>query len=569
VASISTAPTLYARASSDSGLPISWRPRNLSPIDNQTRQARGCVEVKQLESLLTSTHVQSRFVKAPIKKTSATLFTSLSPKEGSGFGNLLSSTRNYNMDERGPIMSLQSAGASMYSPKRRMDYAGDFLSLHFPSDDFWQTPKQEPVDPNNAGMDYTSIPPRFEPTEGDLPYGYTDNEIPNMQSSSALQPASNGLGLSYSPMNGYGRAMNDVLSANQAFPPPLDTNETLDSVDFDYSTEQQLQDVANAGQLGFQNAQESSADDFSLVYNPGVDYASMQAISSPPAIYVRTEYNDACDVAPITAPYATSVQMSETTCQTSTVTWNQTFGEDLGNPVLANSNIDSVSPLSGQPFSMQPSTPWNLSTGGLHAHNPASFDNLIPAAGSPFENSPLSSMNVTPLVPQLIWDEGYSTDFIGADDELVLQNEFVHQASPSQDITTSATTAAQLLTDGKTGQSKVHYKSLVSVMQVEIKRESESESLPEDYQPRMDELVGNFDSNPNAASRKRKRSKFTTENAEKVRGVRKNGACVACHQRKTPVITLYVLWSKYTDFQSALWTRCASIVLKLQKVVFL
>jgi hypothetical protein len=431
-------------------------------------------------------------------------------------------------------MSLQSAGANMYSPKRRSDYAGDFLSL-FPSDDFWQTPKQEPVETSNTGLDY--IPPKFRSAENNIPYGYMNNEMPNMQNSSAVQPASNGLSLSYSPMEGYGRSMNDVLSADQAFPPPVVTNETLDSVDFDYNTEQQLQDVAITDELGFQNAQENTVGDFALAYGvSGVDYTSMQAISSPPAIYVRPEYNDGCEIDSTTVSYTTSMQIPQSACQPSTVSWNQNIGDDMSHRALANSNIDSVSPVSGQPFSMQPSTPWNLATGGLLAHNPASYDNTIPSAGSPFENSPLSSLNVTPLVPQLIWDEGYSTNYVDAEDELAVQNEFVHQTSPAQDITTSATTATQLLTDGITGQSKVQYQTLVSVIQVEVKKEPESESPPEDYQPRMDELVGNFDSNPTAALRKRKRSKFTTEDAEKVREVRKNGACVACRQRKVPVL---------------------------------
>ncbi|KAG9233710.1 hypothetical protein BJ875DRAFT_378057 [Amylocarpus encephaloides] len=52
--------------------------------------------------------------------------------------------------------------------------------------------------------------------------------------------------------------------------------------------------------------------------------------------------------------------------------------------------------------------------------------------------------------------------------------------------------------------------------------------------PKIDDYLRSFPSAPDAASRKRKREKFTTEGARKVRSVRNKGACVACHYRKTP-----------------------------------
>lgn len=57
-------------------------------------------------------------------------------------------------------------------------------------------------------------------------------------------------------------------------------------------------------------------------------------------------------------------------------------------------------------------------------------------------------------------------------------------------------------------------------------------SLP---QPTLNDLMGNFDTNTQPQSKKRKRKAFNAEDKKKVNQVRENGACISCHARKIPV----------------------------------
>jgi hypothetical protein len=54
-------------------------------------------------------------------------------------------------------------------------------------------------------------------------------------------------------------------------------------------------------------------------------------------------------------------------------------------------------------------------------------------------------------------------------------------------------------------------------------------------QPTLNDLMGNFDTNIQPQSKKRKRKAFNAEDKKKVNQVRENGACISCHARKIPV----------------------------------
>jgi hypothetical protein len=447
----------------------------------------------------------------------------------------------HTMEGTGPVVSMQSTSAHLYSKERLLDYHGDFLSHQFPSDDFlWETPKQKPIETATAVVDLG--PPLFESGEDSMHYGYTTNSgIPGSKNASGMQPASNGLRLPYDTNENYSSFMSDTLSNNQAVPQSFDTGDTgdtLNSVEYQFNTEQHSQDVAIGNGLGFQNAHGDGAGDFPLAYGSSVDYTSAQVAPSSD-ICVRPQYNDACELASTPVSYTTSLPMPEIGCQRPSVTWSPNIGENLDNQIQSSSDVNPVLRITNQSFSIQSEPPWDVAEGGFCSHDPTLFDNAgVPLEGSPFENSPLSSTNGTPLVTQSTWADEHSTNFTGVEGDLAWQNRLVQQISPIEDMTISAPTGAQPMADGRATPLKIQYQSLVSVIQVGIK--SELESPPADYPPRMDDLIVNFDSSPNAASRKRKRTKFTPEGAEKVRSVRNKGACVACHYRKTPVVTCIV-----------------------------
>lgn len=53
--------------------------------------------------------------------------------------------------------------------------------------------------------------------------------------------------------------------------------------------------------------------------------------------------------------------------------------------------------------------------------------------------------------------------------------------------------------------------------------------------PALNDMIGNFNMNPESESKKRKRNKFSPEGKKKTNKVREVGACVSCHARKIPV----------------------------------
>jgi hypothetical protein len=443
------------------------------------------------------------------------------------------------MDGAGPVVSMQSASPNLYSPKRPSDYAGHSHSIHFSSDDYlWETPKQEPTDLGNAGLN--SIPPAFESVAGNNEYGYATDALPILQSSSGNLSESNGLGISYGPMEGY---CGEPVSSVQAFPPLLASDSTHE---LQHNSEQQL-DGLTAG-LHYQHANDIDGN-FSLAYTSGVDYNSSQEISSPPRIYVQPQYNDTCDVASTTISYTTSLQNKGEVLSDQTRTVKDAVG--------------TVLQITSQSYSVQPGTPWDPETGGLPRQNALFFNNTaIAFEGSPFENSPLSSMDVTPLITQNMWTDEYSTEFVG---DMPWPDLMAQQTSPIEDLNIAAGTGAHPVVDGKPPSLPSQYESLVSLVHVGLKRESESS--PCSYQPKLDDLIGNFDSNPEPVSRKTKRMKFTPEGAEKVRSVRNKGACVACHYRKTPVLSPFYFLITLLISHSVQSMRYASTVSKPPKTI--
>ena len=415
------------------------------------------------------------------------------------------------MESSGPMISMPAMGIDMYSPKRSSYYHGGFPTQDLSALDFWDVPKQEPLE---TGTEMNSIPPRFEPVVNNVPYTCTQEVMPNMKDDYQVPSASNGLGLYYPTTDGYG----DSLAINDPISPLFDTTNTIDPANFSCN-EQHLQNIDSANVMGFQNNLDGGVGDLSIPYTSNNDYTSAQAIASPSQNYGHSDYEDpqlACTGSSLTSPL-------EVQCQTTSVVWRQDNGEGLGNQTQVS--------MMDQTFSIQPES-WSLNAENVCSHDPTLFT-ALPPAGSPFENSPLSSLNVTPQPPQSTWDNGYSSNFLGVDQGTVWPSMPINNLSTAEDVSLPILPGPQLVKEVEVASSDNKYEMLVTVMEVGIK--TESESPPAEYQPRMDDLIGNFDSSPTAASRKRKRTKFTTEGAEKVRGVRNKGACVACHYRKTPV----------------------------------
>ncbi|EHL01623.1 hypothetical protein M7I_2256 [Glarea lozoyensis 74030] len=135
----------------------------------------------------------------------------------------------------------------------------------------------------------------------------------------------------------------------------------MDSINYQRTAEQQLQQLQNIDNttgMGFQD----DACDFALAYTTGVDYASAQAIASPPEIYLRTEYNEPCELGSTAVSYTTSLQVPDASCQASSVTWSQNFEAELVSQPQSNcqGQGDSMLQITDQSVSIQTAPPWGL-----------------------------------------------------------------------------------------------------------------------------------------------------------------------------------------------------------------
>ncbi|CAG8972702.1 hypothetical protein HYALB_00010934 [Hymenoscyphus albidus] len=278
------------------------------------------------------------------------------------------------------------------------------------------------------------------------------------------------------------------------------------------------------------------------------DQYHSQNVSAPPDLYYEGTGAGTYELSTTSVTCISALHTPETRSRATSITRNPYVGtEEYENIDAVKQEDDFVGLANFQFSSVQTDTSWALGPdSGLDGLS--TFDGTFCQTSQTIDTNTMLSLdtNISPHTIQSNWGDQLSASLINLDSSSwvptqVTQNHMKGEANlPRETPHPVETTQESPSTESKDSSSPQQYDQFMSVMQVTVPARArggdELSPPPNNSSLKLDDCLSNFESSPTEA-RKRKRTKFGPDAAQKVRQVRTNGACVSCRSRKTPCST--------------------------------
>lgn len=446
----------------------------------------------------------------------------------------------------GPVAALQTTGPDLYSPNSRR--SPDIIDMMFSQPPYSGSPWGTQFQQDSIGTG-NGLPNLVLSTQDQKTYDCSVREITEDESN--FMPNLEAQCQSYTPIEPIDNYRNIIqrqsipnaptfsLQIDSGNTEPQQTYGSLSTPVFNGGNFDEASFDFSGNNTNISPDEVSSASFPTLFPSCGDQYQAQ----NPPDLYFEGNGAGTYELATTSVTCISALHTPKTRSRATSITRSPYVGtEEYENIDAVKQEEDFVGLANFQ--SVQTDTSWALGSGlGL---NPFStFDDTFCQTSPIVDTNAMLSLDVSPHTIQSNWAEQLSADLVNLDNASWNHNQTSQSPVkrepnyPREAPRSIQTTQAPPSTDNNDSSSPQQYDQFMTVMQVNVRTRATGASQepsppPNNSSLKLDDCLSNFESSPTEA-RKRKRTKFGPEAAQKVRQVRTNGACVSCRSRKTPV----------------------------------